>query len=1052
MSPGFTGMNPISTPLLRAIWHAVPIWLLVALFPVSESAFSIEFQSFDATNAPDFPTDIAPLLKNRCVRCHGPARQDAKLNLALGAGLIRGGKNGPVVFPGKPEASLLWQHVADNSMPKGEDPLSDREKKLLRKWIEGGAHGLPDRVSTKPEGDEHWAFQKLQPTKIPAVKNPTRIHTPVDAFLQNHLERKGLTLGPEAPKPTLIRRVAFDLTGLPPTIAETEAYLSDNSPRAYENMVDRYLASPRYGERWGKFWLDAAGYADSNGYFNADTDRPLAWRYRDYVVDSLNRDLPFDQFIREQLAGDEIARYSPKSPLNPEGIRMLTATHFLRNSPDGTDSSDGNEDEVRADKYAVLEGTAQILGSSLFGITFQCARCHNHKFEPVSQGDYYRLQAILYPAFNVDKWSKPSQRDVVAATPAELEAHKKALLGHEGEMKKIRDGQKEWLGKNPEPVRILFEDDFNAPNEKVASNWSSSAPNDDAPLGMPVVKLDSKQAPAVNITNGTLHIVESGALGDRAISTRQAFDWTPAKKDSWIQVRFDLIKGAPYVGYLIALGDYNDKKDKHKGNILLDGAESGQAKIYLDYPGTDGTQPGAIGESGYKPGRSYGVRITNIGDDTFELAQLVDGLPEKNRVKLKKNDLPRGGFGFALCCGRSYVVDNVRVESSIDPTELTKAQLEASALRKSKSAEFAKQIQALEKKKPADPAKLAPVLDLSPQIPTVHILERGVHKNRGEKVEPAPPSVLLDPGAKKPLENKPEDLLLSTGNRLGFAKWITQPNSRASALLARVTVNRWWHNHFGRGIVATPDNLGYSGSPPSNPELLEYLATELIRSGWSQKAIHRMVLCSSAFKQTSNPTTEALKTDEDNILLSRFPLRRLDAEAVRDAMLAISGELDMAQGGPYTPTTRGGDGEVIVPETHPGAKRRSIYLQQRRTQTTGILELFDAPSIVYNCTIRMPTTVPLQSLILLNSPFARLRAESFAKRVLKEATGDNREKLTRAFQLAWGRPPTKSEETAATAFLQSQEKEYKGSPNSVERSWTDLGNMLLAANAFLYVE
>jgi hypothetical protein len=569
---------------------------------------------------------------------------------------------------------------------------------------------------------------------------------------------------------------------------------------------------------------------------------------------------------------------------------------------------------------------------------------------------------------------------------------------------------------------------------------------------MPVVQLDSKQAPAVNITNGTLQIVESGALGDRAISTSQSFDWTPAKKDSWIQVRFDLIKGAPYVGYLIALGGYNDIKDKHKGNILFDGAESGQAKIYLDYPGPDGTQPGAIGESGYKPGKNYGVRITNIGDGNFQVAQLVNGLPENNTVNLKKKDLPPGGFGFALCCGRSYVVDNVRVESSVDPTEMTKAQMETSGLRKSKSGEFTKQINALQKRKPADPPMLAPVLDLSPKIPTVHILERGVHKNRGDKVDPAPPAVLMDSVNNKAWENKPDDLVLSTGNRLGFARWITRPDTRASALLARVTVNRWWQNHFGRGIVATPDNLGYSGSPPSHPELLEYLATELIRSGWSQKAIHRMVLCSNAFRQTSNPTMDALNGDEDNTLLSRFPLKRLDAEALRDAMLFTSGELNMAQGGPYTPTTRGGDGEVIVPETHPGAKRRSLYLQQRRTQTTGILELFDAPSIVYNCTIRMPTTVPLQSLIMLNSPFARMRSEAFAKRVLKEVPGENHAKLTQAFQLAWGRPPTEAEESAANTFLITQESEYKGIPNSVECAWIDLANMLLAANAFLYVE
>lgn len=1041
-------MHPNSFCLKRLVCLAV-VGLCFLVFPPLNST---EPPVSSGQIVPEYQSQIAPLLKNHCVRCHGPAKQDAKLNLALGAGLVRGGKNGKVILPGNPDSSLLWQHVSDNSMPKGEAPLTPPEKALLRQWIEKGAVGLPTKVSAKADGDEHWAYQKMQPVNPPVVKDRSRIRTPIDAFLQARLERSGLTLLPDATQYALIRRVSFALRGLPPTLAETEAYLKDQSPKAYENMVERYLSSPQYGERWGKFWLDAAGYADSNGFFNADTDRPLAWRYRDYVIDSINRDLPFDQFLREQLAGDEIARYSPKLPLSAEGIRMLSATHFLRNSPDGTDSSDGNEDEVRADKYAVLEGTVQILGSSLFGMTVQCARCHNHKFEPVSQADYYRLQAILYPAFNVEKWAYPRNRDVVAATEVELETHKTKMTQYEANLAKVKSLQREWLEKNPEPTVVLFKDDFDTPNQKVATLWSTSAPGDDAPLGLPLVQLDSAQSPAVNITAGGLHVVESGALGDRAISTKQSFDWTPDKKGDWIQVRFDLVKGAPYVGFLIALGDYNDKKDKHRGNILFDGAESGQAKVYVDYPGPDGSQPGAIGESGYKPGKNYGVRVTNRGNGSFELTQWVEGYPEKNSLSLKESDLPNGGFGFALCCGRSYVVDNVKVEKNLYPIEVAKIPAASQVFRQAKLAEFAKKINDLELAKPKPLTKLAPVVDLSPVVPSVFLLERGIHKARGERVNPAPPSVLLESDKTDPFGPKPLDLTQSTGTRLALAQWITKPKSRAVALLARVTVNRWWQNHFGRGIASTADNLGYSGSPPSHPELLEWLAGELIQTGWSQKGIHRIILHSTAFRQLSTPTKESLLADEDNTLLSRFPLRRLDAESVRDGMLALSGELELVSGGPYVPTSRGGDGDVVVQETTPGAKRRSIYLQQRRTQTMGMLEIFDAPSIVFNCTVRLPTTVPLQSLILLNSQFARLRAEGFAKRLLIAIPTDFNARLAQAFLLAWGRPPTQGEESAAKAFLVGQTNEYAGKPKQEERAWTDLANMLLASNAFLYVE
>ncbi|MDZ4783302.1 MAG: DUF1549 domain-containing protein, partial [Planctomycetia bacterium] len=353
-----------------------------------------------AAEGPDFRDDVLPLLKLHCVRCHGPAKQAGELNLSLPTAIARGGENGPAVNTAEATSSLLWQRVESNEMPP-EEPLPDDAKQILKQWLAAGAPGLPTEVSPKPNGDEHWAYQPLNPSAPPEPRDASRLINDIDRFIQSTLESRGLSLAPAADRTTLIRRVAFDLTGLPPSPAEIAAFVNDTNDHAYENMVDRYLASPHYGERWGKYWLDAAGYADSNGYFNADTDRPHAFRYRDWVINSVNSDQPFDAFLHAQLAGDTLASYKPGADVTPEMLPLLAATHFLRNSPDGTDSSDGNDDERRADKYAVLEGSVQIMGSALFGVTTQCARCHDHKFEPFKQRDYYQLQAILFPAFNV---------------------------------------------------------------------------------------------------------------------------------------------------------------------------------------------------------------------------------------------------------------------------------------------------------------------------------------------------------------------------------------------------------------------------------------------------------------------------------------------------------------------------------------------------------------------------------------------------------------------------------------------------------------------------
>ncbi len=431
---------------------------------------------------PSLEADVQPLLKARCIKCHAPLKPKGKLNLSSPRSLVRGGESGPAVVPGSLEESVLWEKVASDEMPpRPEEPLSGREKGILRQWIEAGAAGLPRaaELNAAGPGADHWAFAPASRPEPPRVRDSSQVRTPVDRFILSALEEKSLTLGPQADRATLLRRLSFDLTGLPPAAEEIQEFIADRRPDAFERQVDRLLASPRYGERWGKFWLDAMGYVESNGYFSADSERPLAYHFRDYVIRASSADRPLDQVVREQLAGDELAGYRPGGDASPSVIDQLVATHFLRNGQDGTGESDGNPDEVRADKVAVLDGAVQIIGSSLLGLTLQCAKCHDHKFEPVTQKEYYQLHSILYPAFNVDKWVKPNDR-VVAAAPRALtaawEAHEKevdaevARLGAEmspkpndspQEKEKKRKALKQALAKanakrRPQPGRIAW--------------------------------------------------------------------------------------------------------------------------------------------------------------------------------------------------------------------------------------------------------------------------------------------------------------------------------------------------------------------------------------------------------------------------------------------------------------------------------------------------------------------------------------------------------------------------------------------------------------------
>jgi len=925
--------------------------------------------------------------------------------------------------------------------------------------------------------EEHAAFLPLQRPQVPEVRDPEQARTPVDRFIQGKLAGLGLSIGPEAERETLIRRVSFLVTGLPPSPEEVDVFLADRGPGAYERMVEGYLASRGFGERWGKLWLDAAGYADSNGYFSADTDRPLAFRYPDYVVRSLNQDKPFDRFVREQIAGDEGAGWRPGQPVTPEIIEQLEATHFLRNGQDGSGESDGNPDEVRVDRYYALESSMQVIGSCLLGVTLQCAKCHEHKFEPIRQEDYYNFQAFLYPAFHIEKWVKPNDRVVMAALPGEQEAWEANEKILDARKAAALAGFNAWHAAHRPAGLVLFEDSFEDPQGWM-ERWSNQAPGDDLPAGNPPVSFDPASAPSASVASGVLRLREGGGSGDRWLSTRRAFSWRPATNGAWIQVTFALKAtrlesgdaSAERIGYVIGAHDFNDNSTTEGGNILVDGHPGGASQVHVDYPGSDSRSRGEIGGTGYEAGRRYGVRLTRESNEKVLLEHLVDEVPEGKRLHLDAAEVTDGGFGFEFCCGRSFVVDDVRVEASVEKDPAWSDRQSRFRLAESeRRVALDTELKAIAAERRPKPGRIAWVSDVVSDLPSVPLLKRGSPKTPGEPVAPAFPGFL---GASTAVRQRLESRLLpsgatgtgtasgtsspkgegSTGLRRVWAEWLTEPGSRAASLLARVTVNRIWQGYFGEGIVSTPDNLGRSGARPTHPELLEWLASELVDSGWSLKAVHRAILRSAVFRQTSLPTPQALEKDFANRGLSRFPMRRLDAESIRDAMLKVSGRLGGKTSGPYVPTQRNGDGEIVVDEKHPEAFARSVYLQQRRTQVATILGLFDAPSVVFNCTRRPSSTMPLQSLNLLNSDFSLARAGDLASRLRTECGEGDVHRIRRGFRHATGRRPDPVEEKAALEFVRGQREMYAPGDAGERRVWTDFAQSLFALNATLYLE
>jgi hypothetical protein len=834
-----------------------------------------------AAPAPQFAKDVLPLFQAKCLRCHGGGKQKAGLDLRTKAGLLKGGETGPAITPGASKGSVLWDKIATDKMPPNKEKLSDAEKQLVRAWIDGGAPDAGAPLVQQPEVGEpqvtdadrlFWAFRKPVRPPVPAVRHPERVRNPVDAFLLAALEKKGLSLSPQADPFTLLRRAYFDLTGLPPSPREIDDFLADQAPDAYERLIDRLLASEHYGERWGRHWLDLAGYADSEGILDEDRPRSAAWRYRDYVIRAFNGDKPYDRFLKEQLAGDELVdyytAYRTQKEFAPEVVEALIATGFLRCASDASRPDFVNIKNAPGYYYQTLDDTVKIVASSTLGLTLECARCHSHKYDPIPQTEYYRVQAIFMSAYRPYQWVAQEQRRLFEGTAAQERGGK---TKGDGEVARLR--------KQAE---------------------------------------DLKQEFAGYLFTGRLGKLPEQIRED----VRKALSTAPAK-------RTDVQK------YL---------------------AEKFEKDLRPDPATLDRVLPENF--------LTYKTRLKPIED--------------------------------ALKVARS--------RPSLFP-----------------------EIRAL--------------YDLPGEAKTP-LLRRGDYLNPGPEVQPG---VLTALATARPFDWKPPPKDAKTsGRRLAFAEWLTQPDH---PLTARVLVNRLWLHHFGEGIVVTPDNFGHIGAPPSHPELLDWLATEFVARGWSMKAMHRLLMTSSAYRQTSGVTPALRAIDPDNRLFGRQRLRRLEAEALRDAILSAAGTLNPEMFGPPVMLQPHGDGEMAAPAGAAG-RRRSVYLQVRRSQPLTFLLIFDQPRMETNCTRRGTSTVSSQALSLLNGEFLAQQADALAARVLQENAADP---VGQAVKVAFARPATEKERARLAAFLDSQSARHAGA-NARQRALVDLCHMLLSANEFAYVD
>lgn len=963
-----------------------------------------------ATRPIDFKKDVQPILSGRCYDCHGPKKQQAELRWDAKSSALRTGDN-PIIVPGKSAESLMIQLVAglkgeDSIMPAKGERLTPEQIGILRAWIDQGANWPDDASVALKDPKDHWAFKSPVRPKVPTIGKHSN---PIDSFVADRLQKENLKFSPEADRVTLIRRVKLDLLGLPPTPAEVDEFLADKSPRAYEQLVEKFLASPHYGERWGRHWLDAARYADSNG-FEKDAPRSI-WPYRDWVINAINRDLPFDQFTIEQLAGDLLPNASQEQKV---------ATGFLRNS---MLNQEGGIEPEQFRTEAMID-RVDAVGRAWLGLTIACAQCHNHKFDPISQREYFQIYSFLNsdnePFLEVPTAEQQKKRDELRARIRAAEDRAMKSFTNLNERmaeweKDVADAAGDWSVLDPTEFH-----NFATKYEELPDH-SLLAGGDVKPGAVTRVWVDN---PATNITGFRLEVLTHPNLPYGGPGLVQKGGWflkeftcevyalTNATVTNQVKFRRALAS-AEAPGFSIS--------------NVIDGKTEKGGWTASTLPVLKNAEQRAVFECAEPiPTFAGGTRLQ------VTLYQKHQSGDAHNGVIDKETGLDSHTFG-------RFRLSTTTKEGPLEVDPFTPEQRKLLAIEREKRTP-AQQRELFNVFRHATPslAKMNAEIDsrwtnwvyvpttlaLSERTEprTTRVFRRGDWQRLGDEVSADVPKVLHGFPADAPR------------NRLGFAKWIVDDRSPTTA---RVIVNRVWQTYFGQGLFTSPEDIGTRCETPSHPELLDWLATEFMHptvaasresaANWSLKHLHRLILTSATYKQSSRVTPDLLAKDAYNRLLARAPRFRVESEIIQDIALSAGGLLNPKIGGPSVrPPIPSSVADTVYggfswPEsTGEDRYRRGMYTFWKRALPFPSMLAFDAPTGDASCTRRTRSNTPLQALTTLNEKTYVQAAQAMGLRVYREGGKDDRSRATYAFRLATGRAPTDRELKSLLAFYDEQ--------------------------------
>ncbi len=996
----------------------------------------------------DFETQIRPVLKQHCYDCHSQAGEESGLRLDHGANILKGGDRGPAVIPGKSAESPLFQSLSGQGkiprMPHNLPPLKPAEISLIQQWIDQGGK-IPEAeqtLKTTEAKSDHWAFQPIRRPEQPKVQQPAWIRNPIDAFILSRLEQNKLKPSAEADRSTLIRRLSLDLTGLTPSVEEVQQFQADTRPDAYERLVDRLLASPHYGERWGRHWLDVARYADSNG-FTIDGPRSI-WKYRDWVINAINENMPFDQFVKEQLAGD----------LLPEPTTdQLIATGFHRNTLINQEGGT-NPEQFRVE--AVVD-RVNTTGAAFLGLTLGCAQCHKHKYDPLTQRDFYQLYAIFNSTADINSepptlalpTDKQKTRQAELKTEiAEFEkqrAERKKLLEPKFEAWKqtlkqsLTDSEKQWTilpsetakSVNGATIRVL-EDQSLLVGGTIPNNDTYHVETANIPSGTTGLRLEV-------LTHESLPKTGPGWAGNgNFVLDEVSVEVSRQTKAGWS--KFEPVS--------LSLATADHSQDQFPASYLVDGdlktgwainVKQGsmnvnrRAIIKLKAP-LESPEPMKLRvtltqtrDSKYNVGR-FRLSMTTVNPSVLNIDSEIIAIlkqPEEKWDAKQKTKLEQ-----------VYYQSDVQW-SDLDQ-QLVKHQTEQTSLNKN--------------------IVTTMVMRELPEPRETFILLRGNFLAPGARVNPGVPEVL-----------PPMPDAVKSPSRLDFANWLTSPEQ---PLTARVTVNRYWQRFFGKGLVETENDFGTQGTEPTNPELLDWLAAEFMHLGWDMKQLQRLIVTSATYRQASDFQPANQEQDPRNLFLSRQNRFRMEAESIRDIFLASSGLLTRKIGGPsvYPPQPEGiyvltQNKKQWPEETGENRYRRGLYTYFWRSSPYPMLPTFDAPNSNTTCTRRVRSNTPLQALTLANDHSLFELIQGFAVRILEEGPDYDEGRLRHAFQICLSRTPDDQELDVLSRYLAEQRAHFKKSPQAAAQvaakklpekievveaaSWTAVARVLMNLDEFI---